>query len=249
MTHREYREERRERRREFRNRARRINERTPLGLILLVVGGALLARQMGVLFPAWMFTWPVLLIVVGFFIGIANRFRDLGWLIMMGVGGFFLMDRVYPGMGQYAWPAVIIFLGLVIILRPRFKKKTPLPEPQAQPAEATGDDVLDAVAVFGAVKKIVLSKNFRGGEVVSVFGGSEINLSQADFVSPIRLEIVAIFGGAKLIVPSNWEVRSEATVILGGIDDKRDPATGQNPDKVIILEGTAICGGIEISSY
>jgi predicted membrane protein len=243
------------RHREFRRRARRINERTPLGLILLIVGGALLARQMGALLPAWLFTWEVLLITIGLTIGIVNRFRDIGWLIITAVGVFFLMDDVYPEIKHYVWPAVIILLGLIIILRPsRQKKIIATPEQPGQSQEhITGDatakeDVLDAVAVFGAVKKVVLSKNFKGGEVVSVFGGSEINLTQADFVSPVRLEIVAIFGGAKLIVPANWEVRSEATAILGGIDDKRD-ATAQNPDKVLILEGTAICGGIEINSY
>lgn len=243
------------RHREFRHRARRINERTPLGLILLIVGGALLARQLGVIMPAWLFTWEALLITIGLTIGIVNRFRDIGWLIITAVGVFFLMDDVYPEIKHFVWPAVIILLGLVIILRPRQKKIPFAGDGSAQSPVYThgdttpADDVLDAVAVFGAVKKNVLSKNFKGGEVVTVFGGSEINLTQADFVSPIRLEIVAVFGGSKLIVPANWEVRSEATAILGGVDDKRDPALNQNSGKLIILEGTAILGGIEIVSY
>lgn len=242
------------RHREFRHRARRINERTPLGLILLIVGGALLARQMGVLLPAWMFTWQALLITVGLVIGVANRFRDLGWLVIVGVGAFFLLEDIYPDLGHFAWPLVIILIGLVIILKPRRKRIAVTPEqPEQSPdyntAYTTGEDVLDSVAVFGGVKKIVLSKNFRGGEVVCVFGGAEINLSQADFTDPIRLEIVAVFGGAKLIVPANWEIRSEVTAILGGIDDKRESVTTQNPEKILVLEGTAICGGIEISSY
>ena len=125
------------------------------------------------------------------------------------------------------------------------------PTPELIPPDATSvrEDILDVTSVFGGSKRIVLSKNFKGGEVVTVFGGSEINLTQADFVSPIKLEIVAIFGGSKLIVPANWEVRSEATAILGGVDDKRDPALSQNSGKLIILEGTAICGGIEIVSF
>ena len=116
-------------------------------------------------------------------------------------------------------------------------------------AEATKEDMLDVVAVFGGVKKVVFSKNFRGGEVVCVFGGCEINLTQADFTGLIKLEIEAIFGGAKLIVPANWQVRSEASAILGGIDDKRDPVASASSDKILVLQGTAICGGIEITSY
>ena len=242
--------------REFRHRARRINERTPLGLILLIVGGALLARAVGADLPPWLFSWEALLITIGLSIGIMNRFRDMGWLIVTGIGMFFLMDDLYPEAKQFIWPSVIILLGLVIVLkRPRGTRwHVGINEPEQAPVYTSSGpvdtaDVLDAVAVFGAVKKNILSKNFKGGEVVTVFGGSEINLTQADFVSPIKLEIVAIFGGSKLIVPANWEVRSEATAILGGVDDKRDPALTQNSGKLLILEGTAICGGIEIVSF
>ena len=248
MRNREYRE------REFKRRARRINERTPLGLILLIVGGALLARQVGVLLPAWLFTWQALLICVGLIIGIVNRFRDLSWLIMIAVGVLFLLDDIYPGTGHYAWPMLIIFVGLVIILRPRRKKDLPPPEVQAKLQddrgyEGTMSEELDAVAIFAGVKKTVLSKDFRGGEVVAVFGGGEINLTQADFRSPVRLDLVAVFGGVKLIVPANWEIRSEVTAIFGGVDDKRDSMAAQTAEKVVIIDGTAICGGIEIRSY
>src|SRR5690349_22431252 len=40
---------------------------------------------------------------------------------------------------------------------------------------------IDVTAVFGGIKKNVLSKNFKGGDITSFMGGSEIDLSQADF--------------------------------------------------------------------
>jgi Domain of unknown function (DUF5668) len=243
--------------RQFRQRARRINERTPVGLILLIVGGALLARQAGVLFPSWMFTWEMLVIVVGLTVGIVNRFRDFAWIIIIAVGVFFLMDDVYPPIKHFVWPVVIILLGLVILLKSSQQKKTMIATdtpavtntPIITTAQSYKEDVLDVVAVLGAMKKVVFSKNFKGGEVVCVFGGAEINLSQADFEGTIKIEIVAIFGGTKLIVPPHWQIRSEAVAILGGVDDRRDPVASANSDKVIILDGTAICGGIEIDSY
>lgn len=246
-----------------------MNERLPVGFILLIVGGVLLAREVGVPMPRWLFTWEMLLVTIGFTIGVANRFRDFGWLIVTGIGLFFLMDDVYPEVRQFVWPAIIIILGLIIILKPSKHKNymiqttitsdgppgreqapfTNTPALQATDSKKAKEDVLDLVAVFGAVKKVVFSKNFRGGEVVCVFGGSEINLTQADFEGIVKLEIVAIFGGAKLIVPANWQIRSEAAAILGGIDDKRDPAVSANSDKVLVLDGAAICGGIEISNF
>ena len=101
------------------------------------------------------------------------------------------------------------------------------------------------------MKKNIISKNFRGGESVTVFGGTEINLTQADISGAVGLEITQIFGGTKLIVPANWTVQSkELVAILGGIDDKRPPVPNAGaPEKVLILKGTCLLGGIEIRSY
>jgi predicted membrane protein len=239
------------RHREFRHRARRIHGNVPAGFILLLVGGVLLARQLGVIFPEWLIRWETLVIAIGLLVGIKSRFQHFGWLIPVGIGTFFLLDDFYPDMRSFVWPLVIIGIGLLIILRPHHQKKSLViaDEPMPNDEATLKEDVLDTVSVLGSTRKIVLSKNFKGGEVVCVFGGAEINLSQADFTGPIKIELVCVFGGAKLIVPANWEIRSETAAILGGIDDKRDNAAIANPEKTIILDGTVLFGGIEISSY
>ena len=96
----------------------------------------------------------------------------------------------------------------------------------------------------------MLSKQFRGGEIVSFMGGSEIDLTQADFTGRITIDTTNIFGGTKLIVPPTWDVQSDITTVFGGVDDKR-PVQGVQPDpnKVLILDGTCLFGGIEIRSF
>jgi hypothetical protein len=37
--------------------------------------------------------------------------------------------------------------------------------------------------------------------------------------------------------------------IFGGIEDKRPPQLNAIPDKVLIIEGTSIFGGIDIKSF
>ena len=110
----------------------------------------------------------------------------------------------------------------------------------------------DSTVIFGGAKKNIISKNFRGGEAVTVFGGTEINLMQADLTGPVVLELTQVFGGTKLIVPPHWKVWSKDMVtILGGIDDKR-PMMGNPSDdtnKTLILKGTCMLGGIDIRSY
>lgn len=114
----------------------------------------------------------------------------------------------------------------------------------------TSEDFVDATSIFGGVHKKVVSKNFRGGDITTVMGGTELDLSQADFTGTARLDITQIMGGTKIIVPSSWEVRSGGvTALFAGFEDKRQQPTISNPEKVLIIDGTSIFGGIELKNF
>lgn len=114
----------------------------------------------------------------------------------------------------------------------------------------TGDDYLDAVSVFGGVKKTILSKTFKGGDIVNVFGGAEIDLTMADIEGKVVIDITQIFGGTKIIVPSHWQVVSNLSAVFAGVDDKRLRKTGSGDDnKILVLEGVSIFAGVDIRSY
>ena len=54
------------------------------------------------------------------------------------------------------------------------------------------------------------------------------------------------------IVPPHWRIHSDDLVcILGGIDDKRPLTNDLNydPNKLLVIKGTCILGGIDIKSY
>jgi hypothetical protein len=72
---------------------------------------------------------------------------------------------------------------------------------------------------------------------------------QADFEGRVVLEVTQILGGTKLIIPAHWEVQPEMLAVMGGIEDKRQVHNGIASDKVLILKGTSVLGGIEIKSY
>jgi predicted membrane protein len=244
-----------------------------VGVLLLLVGAVLLLRQTGYPIPDWIFSWQMILILVGLFIGIRHGFKDFSWLIMVIIGFAFLSDDIWPGaqIKQYAIPIIIISVGLLFFLSPRrmcggrgkFRRHLNRFE-SPSPSNTATDDVstivpyegdksmdteLDIVSIFSGVKKRVLSKQFKGGDVVCVFGGAEVNLTNADFISPVVLDVTMIFGGTKLIVPANWELRSEVAAIFGGIDDKRPQPSSSVPEKTIILKGTLMFGGIEVNSF
>jgi hypothetical protein len=84
-------------------------------------GGALLMRQLGFDMPGWLFSWQMILIVIGIFSGLAHAFSGPGWLIMILIGTFFLFDQSIPGLNihKFIWPAVIILVGLIMLIRPK----------------------------------------------------------------------------------------------------------------------------------
>ncbi len=64
------------------------------------------------------------------------------------------------------------------------------------------------------------------------------------------LEVNNVFGGTKIIIPSNWDVKNEVTALFGGIEDKRSLNNIiPDADKTILLKGACVFGGIEVSNY
>jgi predicted membrane protein len=125
-----------------------------------------------------------------------------------------------------------------------------IPVDENKPKAEMPGDYLDSAAVFGGIRKAFFTKDFKGGEAVSVFGGHEIDLSKSDITGTVTLELTQIFGGTKLIIPNNWNVKSEVVAFLGGIEDKRHTdSTLVDPGKILLLKGTSILGGIDIRSY
>ena len=113
----------------------------------------------------------------------------------------------------------------------------------------SSEDFIDTTAFFGGVHKKIVSKSFKGGDVVTIMGGTEIDLSQADFTGIARLDVVQIMGATKIIVPAHWEVRTDVTAIFAGFEDKRQQPTVNNPDKVLLIDGTSLMGGIELRNF
>lgn len=115
----------------------------------------------------------------------------------------------------------------------------------------SGDDYLDSVSVFGGVKKTILSKDFKGGEIVNIFGGAELDLTMADIHGRVIIDITQIFGGTKIIIPSNWQVVSDIAAVFASVDDKRikNTSAANTGDKVLVLKGVSIFAGVDVRSY
>ena len=239
------------------------------GLIVLMAGTVFLLEQTGTYLPDWLTSWPMIPLTVGLIIGAKTLFKGPPvWLMFTGFGAVYLIDQIMPGLHvtRLVWPTVVILFALWIMLGRKLHRKDYRQEHarwaqweqdfhnQVEPRKAPTDsrNRLEAISAFGACQMHVLSKNWKGGEVITFFGGAEIDLSQADIQGTVFLEVIQIFGGTKLVVPSHWEViSSEMVAVFGGIEDKRmryKPAALPQ-DKVLVLSGTAVFAGIELVSY
>lgn len=239
------------------------------GLVIVAAGALLLARELGVEIPYWIFSWKVILIVVGLVMGIKHGFRRAFWIFPVLVGSTFLFIDFYPDLlnRNLIWPVLLIALGVAIMFKPYRRRqrcrnhnswKKKWDTRVSQPSESdfpTGEPVSDSTfefnVVLGGVEKHVLAKDFREGEVTAVLGGVQLNMSQADMVKQAKLEINAVMGGVKLIIPANWEIKSEINCVAGGIEDKRhiQPTPEGMERKLLILEGNVFLGGVEIRNF
>lgn len=226
------------------------------GLFILLIGVAALLKASIPFFPDWVFSWQMLLVALGLFIGVRHGFRGVAWFILMLIGGIFLLNEFYPefSLRRYIWPFALIAVGMFIIMRPRNRWRSKSISADASTEAGTGfskEDFVESTSIFGGAKKIIISKNFKGGDLVNIFGGTELDLSQADFTGTAVIELTTIFGGTKLLVPSNWSISSEGAVtIFGGIEDKRRMhATTESAGKTLVIRGTVIFGGIDIKSF
>ncbi|TLX72135.1 hypothetical protein E9993_18905 [Labilibacter sediminis] len=221
-----------------------------IGVLLLLVGSFLLAGNLGLIpsdFYYMFFRWPSILLIVGI-VNLVNR-NIVAGLIITAIGCFFLLPHVFDEF--YArdilkyWPALLIFAGAVFL----FNKQT-IKKPGAFD-RTSKDDVLQVVSIFGGGVTRFESDNFQGGEIACVFGGEEVNFQNSK-LSPqgAVIDITTIFGGTKIMVPRNWNVRVEVISVFGGFSDKRlyEPESNEI-EGTLVIKGTAIFGGGELCNF
>lgn len=218
------------------------------GLVLVVIGLLIFGHKAGLDIPHWVFSWEMVAIGIGLYIGARHSFRPGGWIIPILIGSIFLADDMLYDFSvkQYLWPSIIIGIGLFMIFKPR-RGRSRFWESNT---DVTDENAIDSVSIFGGTKKNIISKDFKGGYITNIFGGADINLMQADISGNAIIDITQVFGGIKLIVPAHWNIKSEVVCVFGGIDDKR-MLTKEAPDptKMLTIKGNCVFGGIDIKSY
>jgi hypothetical protein len=113
-----------------------------------------------------------------------------------------------------------------------------------------GDEESDDVALVAALTGVELesrSQAFRGGSMLSWFGGIAVDLRRARLTPDAHLDLGSLFGGIAIRVPHGWRVVSNVRALGGGVAvDVPEPS---NPDApTLTLDGFAAFGGIAVGA-
>jgi len=223
-------------------------------LIPIAIGGAFLLNNLHILpFHELAQYWPVALIAIGLFRLVdssSTKERVMGGILIFvgavllaGTMGFFYLSW------NTLWPLLLIGAGLLMLVK-RISWNINQSSSSQFSSDQFSTEWIHEAAIFSGGKRRIKGE-FKGAKLDCIFGGFDINMRQAAIsADSAELEINAIFGGAEIKVPENWEVVMRGTGIFGGFGDETahpDPAAYPNP-KRLIVKGSAIFGGVEVKN-
>ncbi|GCD77748.1 membrane protein [Thermaurantimonas aggregans] len=220
------------------------------GLFIIGIGLVWMLRVAGVMIPDWLFSWEMLLIALGLFLGIKSGFKDWNFLLPLGVGViFFINDFTDLRLGKFLIPALIILLGMYVIAKNLIKPKNNSGADGfgLSTEHTTTDGVVKIDAFLSGIKKSYDLPEFKGGTINNLLAGVDLNLKNTKVHGTAVLTVSTLLGGVKIWLPDDVQLISEIQAVMGDVDDKRFRASS-NPTGTIILRGSAMLGGIEIRS-
>jgi len=219
------------------------------GLLLLLVNIGFLPYRLQHIF----FSWQMLLITIGIISFLSSESKMPGTILIL-IGGFFIMPRIFDlpfNWMHLFWPLILILLGVLILFKHSSHHKVQWRFQKQQPFQTLEEGYIYEDNIFSGGKQRVVNQVFKGGHINCIFGGSEVDLTQASLAEGTsELEINTIFGGVTLIIPGDWKIQMKMTSIMGGFSDKR-AYIKENPDtsRMLVIKGSTIFGGGEIKSY
>lgn len=224
-----------------------VSGRVVFGLVMLALGLLWTLDNLGFLesdrIVQW---WPAVIVAIGVakLLGLGTH-RNLAWGgVFTAVGMLLLLDSIDVANidGGLIVSVVLVAVGASLVFRRR-------PTTVAGAAGGSSDPsaTLDTFAMWsGNVHKSV-SSAFRGGEASAVMGGVELDLRPARLAPEgAVIELFTWWGGIDIRVAPNTRVINQATVFMGGIDDKSHPGDGSGG--TLVLRGLIVMGGVDIKN-
>lgn len=107
---------------------------------------------------------------------------------------------------------------------------------------------IDLVSIFEGQNLISEASPFYGGKVMTMFGGSILDLRKATPApTGIYLDLAVAVGGVSLVVPEGWRVKFKGNLIAGGFSDETR-TTADDDVPTVTLTGFVFLGGVQATT-
>lgn len=214
------------------------------GLILTIVGVLFLLHNLGLyyIYDIWKY-WPLLLMAAGLSKLVWGRAGErMFGAVALFIGSVFFVDNVFGWhvhLGQL-WPVILVIVGISVVARA-------IRGPKPPGGAADLSTVVREQAIIGGISRRNTSQSFQGGDLTAFMGGCEIDLRDARMAGPQAvIDCFVMWGGIEIKIPADWIVDPQLSVLAAGFEDKTRPPV--QPAGRLIIRGTALMGGIEISN-
>lgn len=217
------------------------------GTIIVLVGLLLLlATTETIEFTSIWELVPLIFVLLGVWALVRSEFRNLvGPVMVIAIAGAYFarnLGLISDGAIGTWWPLFVILFGLLVLFnRSRRRQRYRL-------EGVHGASEVSTVAVFGSDERRIVSDQFGGAELVTIFGDTLLDLREADVASPPAVvESMTVFGDAEIRVPSEWDVRLETLNIFGSTRDRRPAAEERDgAEPTLVVTGVSLFADITI---
>ena len=226
------------------------------GTLIIAAGVLLLLNNMGIMrfHDIWDFA-PLVLVVVGGIKVMEAQGRPVGSIfgaILVGVGGLWFASNMdwFQIDPRLIGPIAVMLVGAIFLIRAIERQRYIASPPGGAPPATDDHSVLHDWALFGGVKRSVISPAFLGGELIAMFGGVNIDLRSATLgQDEVVIDANAMFGGIEIKVPTAWTVIVRGHGVFGGYEDKTlPPSNPQDKLQRLVVSGFAIFGGVVVQN-
>ena len=119
--------------------------------------------------------------------------------------------------------------------------------PAEAPARPRRSPKRFTIAIFGGVERRGRWRVPRRSFVLTLFGGSDLDLRHAEIDSDVvTIWAFALFGGADVYVPEGVEVDAGGFALFGGIDEHGADTPPRRGTPLVRVRGLALFGGTDV---
>jgi hypothetical protein len=244
------------------------------GLLLISLGGGLLAREFGLLPPTVRVVdfWPLFVMLIGVSVllraqGVVSAVLALAFI---GTGGVLLAGNLgfLTFSATRLWPVLLVLLGVAALFRrggphpggphPRgpFPPRRPgsWTTPEDGPSgmeqnlrESTDQDRINRQFTCSGGELRIESQAWKGGELGVTAGGVELDLRHAQLAPEgAVLNLRIMMGGVEIRVPDTWQVFTDVHPLFGGADNTTRSTQGAESAPRLRIVGSVTLGGVSV---